>query len=459
MVSGPSLVSGWLPSAVQVGVAVLAVGAAGWRTRGWRRRRLPVALVVGVAAAIGARVWFAASGLGSSPAPLLLWVWVGVAVAAVAVAGLGWGSAGWGRRVLVGLVVPASVLCAGIVVNQWTGYVATTSQAFDQLTGAPVPGQISGDELAALRSTPQPAMSTGKVVAVSIPSTGSGFAHREEYVYLPPAWFTGPAPPSALPVIMMVGAVLSGPADWIRAGDAVATADAYAQGHRGYGPILVFVDAVGGVNHDTECVNGPHGNAADHLTGDVRPWVISHLGASQDPARWAVVGWSMGGTCAVDLGVMHPELFATFVDISGDLGPTTGTKAQTITRLYGGDAAAWAHFDPLTVLAGHPRYPGSAGWFDTTGDPAGAGRSELVAARQLCAAAAGDGIACTVHTRAGRHTWQNAARAFTDALPWITTRAASASPPQEPLQGRGPGGAGQAQRSPPAPRTGSRGTR
>ncbi len=422
--SGPSLVSGWLPAAVQAGVAVLAVGAAGWRTRGWRRRRLPVALVVGVAAAMGARVWFAASGLGSSPAPLLLWVWVGVAVAAVAVAGLGWGSAGWGRRVLAGLVVPASVLCVGIVVNQWTGYVATTSQAFDQLTGAPVPGQISGDELAALRSTPQPAMSTGKVVAVSIPSTGSGFAHREEYVYLPPAWFTGPAPPSALPVIMMVGAVLSTPADWIRAGAAVATTDGYARDHGGYGPILVFVDAVGGVNRDTECVNGPHGNAADHLTGDVRAWVISYLGASADPARWAVVGWSMGGTCAVDLAVMHPELFATFEDISGDLGPNTGTKAQTIARLYGGDAAAWARFDPLTVLAGHPAYRDSAGRFDTAED-SGSAAAEVSAARQLCTAAARDHIMCTVHTQPGRHTWAGAARAFADALPWITTRTGS----------------------------------
>jgi len=223
-------------------------------------------------------------------------------------------------------------------------------------------------------------MSTGKVVAVSIPSTGSGFAHREEYVYLPPAWFTGPAPPSALPVIMMVGAVLSTPADWIRAGAAVATADSYARDHGGYGPILVFVDAVDGVNHDTECVNGPHGNAADHLTGDVRAWVISHLGASPDPARWAVVGWSMGGTCAVDLAVMHPELFATFDDISGDLGPNTGTKAQTIARLYGGDAAAWARFDPLTVLAGHPAYRDSAGRFDTAGD-SGSAAAEVSAAR------------------------------------------------------------------------------
>jgi len=267
-------------------------------------------------------------------------------------------------------------------------------------------------------------MSTGKVVAVSIPSTGSGFAHREEYVYLPPAWFTGPAPPSALPVIMMVGAVLSTPADWIRAGAAVATADSYARDHGGYGPILVFVDAVDGVNHDTECVNGPHGNAADHLTGDVRAWVISHLGASPDPARWAVVGWSMGGTCAVDLAVMHPELFATFEDISGDLGPNTGTKAQTIARLYGGDAAAWARFDPLTVLAGHPAYRDSAGRFDTAED-SGSAAAEVSAARQLCTAAARDHIMCTVHTQPGRHTWAGAARAFADALPWITTRTGS----------------------------------
>ncbi len=103
----------------------------------------------------------------------------------------------------------------------------------------------------------------------------------------------------------------------------------------------MFADAAGSVSNDTECVNGPHGNAADHLTRDVRPWVISQLGAAPEPARWAVVGWSMGGTCAVDLAVMHPELFGTFQDISGDLGPNTGTKTQTIARLYGGNPAAW----------------------------------------------------------------------------------------------------------------------
>ena len=57
-------------------------------------------------------------------------------------------------------------------------------------------------------------------------------------------------------------------------------------------------------------------------------------------ANWGVLGWSMGGTCAVDLTVMHPELFSTFVDIAGDMGPNAGTKEQTIARIYGGDAAS-----------------------------------------------------------------------------------------------------------------------
>jgi poly(3-hydroxybutyrate) depolymerase len=61
---------------------------------------------------------------------------------------------------------------------------------------------------------------------------------------------------------------------------------------------------------------------------------------SPDPASWAVVGWSAGGTCAIDLAVVYPELFTTFEDIGGDRGPNSGTKAQTIERLYGGNGAA-----------------------------------------------------------------------------------------------------------------------
>ena len=41
----------------------------------------------------------------------------------------------------------------------------------------------------------------------------------------------------------------------------------------------------------------------------------------------------MGGTCAMMLTVMHPELFSAFVDIAGELSTrNAGDKQQTIDR-------------------------------------------------------------------------------------------------------------------------------
>ena len=54
--------------------------------------------------------------------------------------------------------------------------------------------------------------------------------------------------------------------------------------------------------------------------------------------------------------------------------PAVGDQAQTIDQLYGGNAAQWARFDPLTVLAGHAPYPDTAGWFANANATAPAGR-------------------------------------------------------------------------------------
>ena len=43
--------------------------------------------------------------------------------------------------------------------------------------------------------------------------------------------------------------------------------------------MLVFVDSGGAFNNDTECVNGTRGNAADHLTKDVVPFMSLELSA------------------------------------------------------------------------------------------------------------------------------------------------------------------------------------
>ena len=151
---------------------------------------------------------------------------------------------------------------------------------------------------------------------------------------------TPPIPRRALPTVMMIGGEFNTPADWMRAGNAVKTIDDFAAAHGGNAPVFVFVDSGGAFNNDTECVNGTRGNAADHLTKDVVPFHGVELRReSPNRANWGVVGWSMGGTCAVDLAVMHPDMFSAFEDIAGDLRPNAGTKAQTIARLFGGNAA------------------------------------------------------------------------------------------------------------------------
>ncbi|MGW4091935.1 alpha/beta hydrolase [Nocardia sp. NPDC004750] len=439
---GISLLHGWLPVTVALLAAVIVLLAVARRGRRWWLIQLPVCVALGVAGALGAAWYVADEGLASDPAPTRLWAWVGATAAAVAVAVVGWPGARWWRRGFAVLAIPLTLVSTGIVLNQWVGYYPTVQAAWGAVTAGPLPHETDLSALPGLRNT---AVTDGKLVPVRIPDAGSGFPHRTEYVYLPPAWFAGPTPP-ALPVVMMIGGEFNTPADWIRSGQIMPALDSFTKANGGRAPILVFVDSSGSFNNDTECVDGPRGDAADHLTEDVPAYVESRFGASADPANWAVVGWSMGGTCAVDLAVMHPDLVHTFVDIAGDLGPSSGTKEQTIARLFGGDAAAWAAFDPLTVMAAHGPYSDVAGLFDDLvpaqrsgdgkrrapvpdDDRAGLGghdgipdSGEVGAADKLCAAGRSVGIDCTVYTTQGGHTWQFASAAFTSSLPWIASR-------------------------------------
>jgi S-formylglutathione hydrolase FrmB len=306
---------------------------------------------------------------------------------------------------------------------------------------------------------------TGTVVKVTIPSTASHFKHREELVYLPPAYFASDPPPQ-LPAVMMIGGEFNTPADWIRTGNAIKTIDDFAAAHDGNAPVFVFVDSGGAFNNDTECVNGPRGNSADHLTKDVVPFVESNFGVTPTASHWGVVGWSMGGTCAVDLATMHPDMFSTFVDIAGDLAPNSGTKQQTIDRLFGGSAATYASFEPATVITKHGLYEGISGWFAISGNPAAqraqtpatedgnatglGGRDahqnpgdQTAAAYSLCGLGSSNGISCSVVPQPGKHDWPFAANAFADSLPWLAGKIGTPGVAMIPL----PGSAGSAPRS------------
>ncbi len=449
-----SLMHGWVPSTIQAVTVTALLLAAGWRSRRWRLLWLPVAVAVGAAVAAWARWYIFADGLADDPAPRLLWWWIAFSGTAAAILVLGWRSARWWRRGVSLLAVPLCLLSTGLAFNMWVGYFPTVQTAWNQLTAGPLPDQTdraSVNAMAAKGVQPR----HGSVVAVTIPDDASHFKHRGELVYLPPAWFANNPRPQ-LPTVMMIGGEFNTPADWLRAGNAVKTIDDLATAHGGNAPVFVFVDSGGAFNNDTECVNGIRGNAADHLTKDVVPYMISNFGVSPKPSHWGVVGWSMGGTCAVDLTVMHPELFSSFVDIAGDMGPDAGTKAQTIARLFGGNANAWAAFDPTTVITKHGRYTGISGWFEISSDNAptrhrhisatdtdavglggqdatGNPDDQTAAAESLCKLGRTHGIDCAVVAQPGKHDWPFASRAFTAALPWLAGQIGTPGVPRIPL--------------------------
>ncbi|MFF2545752.1 alpha/beta hydrolase [Kitasatospora sp. NPDC058063] len=409
-----SLLDGWFPWTVQAAALALFLTAVGRRDRTWQRTWGPIAL--GTALAITAVVAAAVLSLSgiTDPIPFGVWLWSGVAIGAFSVLGFGWRSARWWRRVLV---LPAALLalfCAANSVNMATGYYPTVDDAIGELGGRPLPDQITVADLAKIHGKTR----TGRIVQVDIPDTASGFTHRQELVYLPPAWFRSQSRPR-LPVLEMIGGEFAAPDNWIRSGNAVKTADTFAAQHNGFAPILVFVDATGGFRVDTECVDGPHGNAESHLLKDVPPYIEKTFNAATDPHKWGVAGWSMGGTCAVDLVVEHPDRFTHFGDFSGDKGPYIGDKDHTIQELYGGDAAAWAAHDPLTVLgAHHGKYQGVSGYFGQGDEEHG----QIESAKALEAAAKKDGIRTTDAVGSGKHSWQTGAATFTQALPWLAAQ-------------------------------------
>ncbi|CQD03239.1 putative esterase family protein [Mycobacterium lentiflavum] len=449
-----SLLHGWLPLATQALALLVALIVIDWRRPSWLRRALPVALVVAAAVAALAYWYIVSLGVAGDPAPKSLWLWIALSGLTAAVLVLGWKGARWWRRGLAFVSVPLCVLCAGMSLNLWVGYFPTVLAAWNQLTSEPLPDQIDRLQVTAMQvAGTKP--DKGVVVPVNIDSNASHFPHRQELVYLPPAWFNT-NPPPRLPTVMMLGSAFNLPRDWLGPGGAFTAIDGFAARHHGFAPVFVFPDPTGAFDNDTECVNGSRGNAADHLTKDVVPFMVSNFGVSADRANWGVAGWSMGGTCAVTLAVMHPELFSAFVDIAGDFRPNIGSKEQTIAELFGGDTAAWADYDPLTVMTRHGRYTGLSGWFDIPAPPGAhsvpqAANPALVstaaanpegqdaAAHALCTIAEANGITCAVVTQLGKHDWPFAAEAFDASLPWLASTLGTPNVEPVPLPQRGSG--------------------
>ncbi|GIH15836.1 alpha/beta hydrolase [Rugosimonospora africana] len=388
-----ALVGSWLPG------GRLSAAARGPGLPRRLTRTLPV--VAGSAAAltgVGA-VLLRVTGTVTDPYPLSFALWAGLLLAAAIGVPFALPGPGAVRRGLAGAAVPLTLAGAVLLVNDEYGVWPTLGDLLGH-TGMVDASSVAG----------RAASHRGVLVAADPPALRSHFRHRPGSVYLPAAYFT--AARADLPVIIMLAGTPGSPIQWPTSGGAVRTADAYATAHRGRAPVLLFVDQNGSDTDDTECVDGPQGNAETFLTADVPAYVRQTLGIRSDPDRWAVAGFSEGGTCALDLTLGHPTLFRHLVDLGGDAQPALGGPAHTLAALFGGSVAARDAHLPTRLLAGH-RYPGVTAWFGVgIGDP-----DRIPVAHRLASLAGAAGIDSRELTVPGGHNWQFVTIAFAQLMP------------------------------------------
>jgi S-formylglutathione hydrolase FrmB len=405
--------------------ALAALALAGsWisRQRRWLAIELPTVVLVSAAVTGLVAAALRLTGAVTDPYPACFALWVAMGLAALIGLPLVLAAPGALRRCAAGAAVPLTLAGALLLVNDEYGVWPTLGDLLGHtrlldgrvLNSKVLNGKVLDGNAVNGTAPHVPPGSLGSdrgiLVALDPPATRSHFAHRPGSVYLPPAYFTSAR--TTLPVIIMLAGAPGGTVQWPTSGKAITAADAYAAAHHGRAPVLLFVDQNGSATGDTECVDGPQGNAETYLTVDVPAFVTRTLRVPQFAGRWAVAGFSAGGTCAIDLALAHPDMFRHFVDLAGDPCPNLGNRDHTRWALFGGSRDAMENHDPVRLLRAR-HYKGTTGWFAAgVNDP-----GRLAVSRRLAVTAAKGGVKVHEFTGVAGHNWQFASDAFARVLP------------------------------------------
>jgi enterochelin esterase-like enzyme len=395
------------------------------RRRHWYTRWLPLALVIS-----GLLAWLVTvivddwwhpfpDGLPTTSA-----VWIGVSILGLVLLlfrlpGLRW--RGWIGAVLALLLV---VTLSAAKVNQ-------EFQQYPTLRAAPGPWQVKAGSLTAADNgkattvtvpagktledvwePPAGLPATGTLSTTPIPGTRSGFKARNAYVYLPPAYQAKPRP--LLPVLVLMAGQPGSPDDWITAGELVSVMDAYAAAHKGLAPVVAVVDPLGSQFANTLCMDSKIAKVQTYLAVDVPAWISTHLQVASGRMARSICGLSFGGTCSLQLAVNAPQVYGSFLDISGQDEPTLGSRSQTVQQAFGGDTAAFTAVNPLDVMA-RKSFPDTyaqlvVGTSDSTYGPQ---QKEVLAA---CPKA---GMHAALVELPGGHSWQVWRPGLQNELPWL----------------------------------------
>ncbi|TFD23938.1 alpha/beta hydrolase [Cryobacterium lyxosi] len=343
------------------------------------------------------------------------------------------GQVRWRRGVAVG-AIGLCLLSAAAGINADVGEFPTLRVALGLASYPPLDPALATAQARAAQTPavhPDPANvanntasnESGVVGTVTIPATSSGFVSRDALVYLPPA--ARRANPPALPVVEMLSGQPGSPSDVFTSGRLAGILDTYARAHSGLAPIVVVPDQLGAPGRNPMCVDSALGSSASYLTVDVPVWIRSHLHVTAQPSGWTIAGFSQGGTCSIQLGAAHPELYSTILDIAGELVPKNGSEAHTVQSGFGGSASLYAAAAPSAILAAQQPYAELGAIFVVGDDDI----RFLPGVHAVADAAQRAGVVTHLFESPGTaHDWRTVDYAWTTALPIIAARTALLAP-------------------------------
>ncbi|KAA2260667.1 esterase [Solihabitans fulvus] len=406
-----SLINGPIPAAATVAGAVALLFLGVRRDRPWWTRVLPIAalscatVTVAVALLVN-EVWHP----WPEPLPMVVVGWLGVTLLASTLAVLRLRGTRWYWRA-ASLAAAAVVLTSALVgVNTFFGQYPTPRAAL----GVFSKDTSDLDSVAMPTPTKQQLPEHGAVSETPIPSSG-GFAPRPAWIYLPPAYAVAPRP--KLPVLVLLSGQPGSPRDWFDAGQLAKNLDAFAQQHNGRAPIVVVPDQLGSLTANPMCLDSKLGTTETYLARDVPAWIKQRLQVDERREAWTIAGFSQGGTCAFQLAVRAPSVYANFIDLTGQREPTLGTRAASVKAAFDGDDAAYSRVNPWEIVA-KARFPDTAGVV-VAGRDDSTYRSED---RQVFEACQRAGMEMQWKEMPSGHDWNTWRPGLYEALPWLAQR-------------------------------------
>lgn len=171
-------------------------------------------------------------------------------------------------------------------------------------------------------------------------------------VVLPRGYHDASQAGTTYPVVVALHGYPGNPRQWLTALDVRPAVAVAVKAHQLADPIVVIPDLGIPAGRDTECLDGPQGQpqVETWLSSDLPKAVEASYRARTSPQAWAAMGFSMGGWCAAEMSVLHPQQYGAGIVMGGYFRYDPSSGYQPFAQ---GSPQAQAH-DLVAVAKDHP---------------------------------------------------------------------------------------------------------